>query len=235
MASFNTLTIQFRRRFSKQEVLETVYQSAYEVLCKLPQPWGLDGVPMKSLPNYQGQISTGVSYTKQLKASPIKNFGIGFFNRNRRDEPPDESSYDDTMTVGFYVKKVDQNWKYLFSEVFPTYIQAFKPYVGELTEDRIFSSDIGSRNFDTGEIYRNPDFIDSRQGVCRIWPVNYWDRELCHKAFQLTPGEIVNRLAGKVAECREFENGVLLIYSYEPPTVEQILQINPELMPILRD
>jgi hypothetical protein len=155
-------------------------------------------------------------------------------NRARTDDPSETSENDDCFDVEFYPKKVKEPWRHLLETVFPIYIKAAKPYVGMLCDVDIFVSDIGTGDRYTGEYHLNPNYVDIRKGVYRIWPANYWDRELCECSFKLTPEEIVKRLENKVADCRVFEDGVLLIYSFEPVLGDEILKINEVLMPILR-
>ena len=235
MGKSKELRLEVNRRFSKSERPEEIYQAMYNVLATLPPPWGLKGIPIKKIPKYDGDFSFNVSYTKQEKISPIKSFDISFMNRNRRDEPTDEPINDDRIIIDFHPKKIKEQWRYLMEVVFPTYIKASNPYLATIFDGDIYISDIGALNLDTGEYQYNQDYIDIRKGIYRIWQANYWDRELCHRAFKLTPEEVVQRLSGKVADCRVYENGVLLIYSFEPLLGDEILKINDELMPILRN
>ena len=118
--------------------------------------------------------------------------------------------------------------------VFPTYIKAMRPYLGKMYDVDLATADMGTPNFDTGEFYENPDYVQSRKGIYRIWPANYWDSDLCRRAFNLTPEEIVKRVKDQVATCEVFEHGVLLIYSNEQMSIEEILNINSVLIPLFK-
>jgi hypothetical protein len=57
--------------------------------------------------------------------------------------------------------------------------------------------------------------VNGRDGVYRINTVNYFDRELCRRAFNLSPEEIAHRLEGKVERVSLLLDGVLLIVTSE--------------------
>lgn len=233
MTFANFLIFKMSRRYLATEIPSNFYNTAYEELSKLSQPWGLEGVAKVPLKDFSGQISVGVKYTKLEKTSPSKGFYFGYFNRARTAIPPDESKYDDTFTVEFYPKKVREDWRYLMDVVFPTYVAATQPYLGKLYDSEISTDDVFVTDEVTGEAWRRPDYVDPRLKVQRIWQANYWDRELCKRSFNLTPEEIVQRLSGKVANCRVFENGLLMIYSYDPIIGADILDIDAVVRPVL--
>lgn len=155
-------------------------------------------------------------------------------NRNRSGLPADLPLNDDTLTVEFYPKKVLEDWKYLLDVVFPSYISAFHPYFGRLYDGQIHTDDVGTFDEETGEIRLNSAYVDWRHGIYRVWPANFWDRELCWRSFNLSPEDIVQRLSGKVASCRIFEDGVLIICSYEKLIGQEILKLNDIVLPLLR-
>lgn len=234
MAYSNYLIFKMSRRYAENDQPSDLYDAAYEKLADLAPPWGLQGIPKVAIKEFRGEAAIGIKYTKVEKSSPIKEMRLGYMNRSRTALPGDDSMYDDTFTVEFYPKKVKEDWKYLLDVVFPAYVSATSPYFGRIYDGEIHVDDVITINEETGDSSRNVDYVDSRQGIYRIWPANYWDRELCLRSFRLTPEEIVQRLSGKVGSCRIFEGGVLLICSYDLLLGADIVKLNDVVLPLLR-
>lgn len=222
------------RRYAAHEQPAELYDTAYEKLADLAAPWGLQGTSQVAMRRFNGEPAIGIKFGNLDKSSPIKDMRLGYMNRSRTALPSDDSMYDDTFTVEFYPKKVKEDWKYLLETVFPDYVSATSPYSGKLYDGGIHVDDVVTINEETGDSSRNADYVDARHGVYRIWPANYWDRELCMRGFGLTPEEIVQRLSGKIASSRIFENGVLVICSYDRLLGADILALNDVVLPLLR-
>lgn len=235
MTFSNSLIFRMRRRYGESEQPAALYNSIYTKLTELSPPWGLNGVPQIQMKEPRGAFTFGVKYQKLEKTSPVKNFLLGFANRNRTAVPEDRSINDDTLTVEFYPKKVKEPWPYLMDVVFPFYVQATGAYSGTLFDGEINVDDAALFDPETGDSAPNPAFVDPRHGVNRIWQANYWDRELCRRSFNLEPEAIVERLVGKVANCKKIADGVLVICSYDPLFGEDILELNDLILPILRN
>lgn len=222
-------------RFSFEDTPEQLSDHAYEVLSRIPAPWGLEGISKRGLREYAGEISTGVSYSKDLvmKGGAIKSFSMGFMNRKRADTPANEPVNDDRLRVDFRLHKVSESWKYVMREVFPAYVEAMGAYFAVLEEEGLEFSDSWDCDPVTGTCSPKKDYVHSRIGVSRIWPANYWDRELCMRAFSQTPEDVVQRLASRVAEARVFRDGALIICSYDIMPHELVASVDAELRPVL--
>lgn len=120
----------------------------------------------------------------------------------------DDAQYDDYLAIEFDPKKVD--YTDLVINVFPKLIEAFECYRATIYDKRLARLDwqnIVEKARKTGKD------IDGRDGVYRINAVNYFDAELCKRAFGLTPEQIFNRLSRKVEHVSLCLDGVILIYS----------------------
>lgn len=221
------------RRYSQTEAPEVLYDAAYRHLSGLAQPWGLEGVPMIPMKEIWGRGGIGIKYTKPSRASPVNAFWFGYQTRHRTGLPDDRAMHDDSLQIEFYPHKFDGEWAYLLDVVFPAYVAATRPYIAQLLDQDISVNDAFLIN-EWGDASPNPDHVDPRLGIHRIWPANYWDRELCRRAFRLSPEDIVTRLSGKVASCRIVDDGVITIYSYDRMLAADILHINDAIMPLLR-
>lgn len=89
----------------------------------------------------RGAVTFGVRYSLASTTSPVKSFIIGFMNRSRTAPPSDASMNDDTFSVAFYPRKVQQNWNFLLDVVFPEYISATEAYVAFLYDEKILADD----------------------------------------------------------------------------------------------
>ena len=52
---------------------------------------------------------------------------------------------------------------------------------------------------------------DGRDSVFRINPVNFFDQQLCRRAFQLDAQQVVSRLQEHVEEASFFEDGAFIV------------------------
>lgn len=75
--------------------------------------------------------------------------------------------------------------------------------------------------------------VNGRDGVFRINAANYFDKELCIRAFGKSPQQIINCLKGHVEEVSELGEGVLIILSYTPLSTSEITTAGERLREIL--
>lgn len=211
----------------------TLHDRQYRIISELAPPWGLKGRDQIPLPPTADRQSVAARYPATDRSAPIRDFRFGYVNRSRGAPLPDEPSYDDTLTVQFYPKKVQEDWHYLFDHVFRNYIDATLPCFGRLYDEQIHTEDVASFDDALGVSSFNPDYIDWHTGVYRVWQANYWDGALCRRAFDLSPEQIVRRLSTIAARCDLYRAGVILIYSYATMRGEEIMQINGKILPAL--
>jgi hypothetical protein len=224
--------INIRSRFSFDKSQESLYELAFARLQQIPAPWGFKGVEFKPLPQMKQFPVAGVSYTRELGA-PIKTFGMGFLNRLRSEAPRDDPTGDDTLTIDFNINHKSIDYNHLVREVLPAYVEAMGAYFMRLDDHNIAVADSTVID-EAGASHARPGYVDFREGVSRIWPANYWDRELCLRAFSLTPEQVVSRLNGRVASARILLDGALVIFSFERVPDDQIVAIDGKLRPLLR-
>ena len=224
--------ISVRHRFSFDTDAESLYRRAVAVLSRLDPPWGLKDMPIKPLPTMRANPGVGVGYTRELKA-PIRVFWLGFKNRQLRAEPDDSPWWDDTLMVDFSIDHPKVDYAHLVQQVIPVYVEAMDAYRVDLREENVASLDLNA-------LSRSPppdlpvDVGNYRKYVNRIWAANYWDRQLCNRAFGLTPEHVAERLKDHVAESRILRNGVLVVYSAQRVPDDQLAGIHDKLAPLLR-
>ena len=228
----NEYTVNVRHRFNFAETPDLLYDKAYEVLSSLMPPWGLHGIVKKPLPQVKSNFMTGVSYTREV-GRPVKSYSLGFQNRAHSKPPADLPMYDDVLLVVVRPKQLTPELvSSLLREALPRFVEAMRPYWMALEEDGLGVEDAREK-LPEGGTKERVDFVDPRRGVNRIWPANYWDGELCRRAFNLTPEQVVQRLSSHVAEVRTINAGVLVIDSFDIPSDDAIRQIDARLRPLL--
>ena len=221
-----------RHRLNFDADQDALYKRAFDALSALDPPWGFKGLEKKPLTSgAKTASSVGVGYTRELGA-PNQVFSIGFRNRHFQPVVEDSELYDDLLISELNLdhKKIKVDYAYMLRKVFPTYVDAMDAYVGFLSEgNHVYNRYIAARDAPSTE---NAD-VGFRHGVDVIWPANFWDRELCRRAFKLTPEQVVERVSAAVAEARVFKDGALVIYSYERLPNDDMHEIEATLRPLL--
>ena len=132
----------------------------------------------------------------------------------------DEGKFDDYFKLEFDPTKFD--YEMLVKGVFEHYIECFQAYRGHVGDEEFVHLDFdGSRQ------------VDVRTGVYRIYPVCFFDRELCDRCFRLTPEDIAKRVSEAVESVRIVSNGVLVVASSKVLTIEDANSISDTLKGLL--
>lgn len=140
----------------------------------------------------------------------------------------DRAAVDDSIIIDFNPKDVD--YKQLVHVTFPKMVSAFECYRADIYGEIMTMDEFNQMvelHYETGKD------VGGRDSVYQFAPVSFFDRELCRRAFDLTPAQIVERLKDKVESVYEHEDGVIIIYSSEILTKEQLRSIDGELKPLL--
>lgn len=140
----------------------------------------------------------------------------------------DNAQYDDHVSIEFDPDKI--NYSDLVLNVFPIFVTAFESYRAAIYERKIARSDFREIIKSCSDSGKD---INGRDGVYRINAINYFDRELCWRAFNLSPEQIIDRLEGKVESVSSLHDGVLLIYSSKFLDHDDLEKIDSEIRPLL--
>lgn len=139
----------------------------------------------------------------------------------REPNAEDRAYNDDHITLDFLPKK--QDYQRIIGEIFPRLIVAFRAYRVQILDERFYHLD-----------FERQRAVNDRHGVYRIFPVAFYDRELCLRAFNLSSEEIVVRLAGKAESVRLFQDGVLLVVRSNPLTLEEAESVDLSIREALK-
>jgi len=142
---------------------------------------------------------------------------VSYANRKHLE---DRGAHDDYFACDFIPKNVD--YEAAVSTFFPACISGLSAYVGEIFDQEFAHVDgIEGRR------------VNSREGVYRIQPVNFFDKELCRRAFDKTPAAIVKLLRGEVESVERFNDGVMIILSSSVMTMEEADTLGGEVKKLL--
>lgn len=121
----------------------------------------------------------------------------------------DHGMFDDVFTL----ELGDDHARYvaLVEAALPRIVKGFGAYRAQVVLDE----DLDLDDFDQiCELSECPGRdVDGRDGVYRISPANYFDRELCRRAFGLAPGVMREKLAPHVQSVHLVAGGVYFVVS----------------------
>jgi hypothetical protein len=132
----------------------------------------------------------------------------------------DAARYDDSLFMDFDAAQID--FAELTQKVFPALIEGFDAYRAAVKDDAQCLEDwsrIAALAKETGRD------VDGRDTVFRIHAVNYFDKELCKRAFDMTPSELLQKLGGVFDRAELFQEGVLLVCTKAFPEADELRRI----------
>ncbi|WP_123480128.1 hypothetical protein [Pseudomonas rhodesiae] len=211
--------LEFRHRPNFSESIEDRHNNFLRVVSDLGVPWGLND--SLKVPPIGSELVTSVSLDKLL---PVGVKGRISYALRDQKYLEDDAQFDDTLFIEFTASKVD--YSDLLKVVFPRYIKAFGSYRSALHDWSVTRSD-WPLVVEACEATKKD--VNGRDGVFRINAANYFDKELCFRAFGKGPRELVDSVSGCVEEVREFEDGVLIVISYNPLSAGELLSAGDRL------
>jgi hypothetical protein len=214
--------LMIRARPNLKESIPEKHKAFMNVLAKIKSGWGLTVKerPPIMKPNeffarisLRGRLGKGITGAVQYRNREslncrLKQFGAAYI---------DTGQYDDFFTLTFNPQKVD--YEALVHDAFAKYVEGFLPYIGEVLDEELGLLDFGKR--------------EMRAGVYRISPICYFDRELCRRAFHLTPETMARKVAAKVETARIVSDGILIVASSGVLGLEETDRVNQAAKPLL--
>jgi hypothetical protein len=204
-------------------------------LQKLDGPFGIRpglDVPPAPPEDCGGALDARVLLTKSLGPGISVAIAKYTYRQNRSYvESIKEAGLDDSFICYFDGSKVD--FKDTVLRVFPTIVEAFRAYRGDVHGEEFFMRGSDQWQRENERQGRGGMNIDGRDSVMYLHAANYWDAELCNRAFGLEPDEVVDRLKGKVYKTEVLGDGALVILSETPPGTDEFMELNRRLRPLL--
>jgi hypothetical protein len=140
----------------------------------------------------------------------------------------DKASRNDTFLVDLRLN--DVNVESLASMAVPAITRALDAYRVDLLCPSIVLNDSALLR---AVVQASTRDVDGRDTVFRIWQINYWDRELCRRAWNLTSEEVVARLTGSVERASVLHDGAYVVVSKDHLTIPAVEEIDARLRPLL--
>ncbi|MCF7531651.1 hypothetical protein [Pseudomonas petrae] len=218
-----THKLEFRHRPKFSEPIEKRHEIFLEKLSGLGTPWDLAGAV--EVPDIEGELVISVSLDKSLPKG-IK--GRIVYSLRSEKYLEDDAQFDDSLFVDFSIAKID--YSDLLKMVFPAYIHAFGAYRAALHDWSVTRSDWPAVVAACDATKKD---VNGRDGVFRINAINYFDEELCLRAFGKSPQQIISCLKGHVEEASELAGGVLIVVSYTPLSTSEITTAGERLKELL--
>lgn len=205
-----------RSRALRDESIPAKHERLLAGLRQIAPPWGLGDAAGPPAPDPGSELIAQVKLTPFL-GKGIRGEVVYQFRRDFRDE----GSADDFLSLTFNPEKVD--YAAFVDGAFPKYLSALDAYRGELGDAEFTHLD-----FDAARK------VDFRRGVFRIHPVSYYDKQLCLRAFELEPDEIVARLVDRCERVTRHGDGVLVVLSTKPLSLADADQETRAMRQLLR-
>lgn len=152
---------------------------------------------------------------------------ISYCSRNAIEA--DHGMYDDILTIEFDPSRAD--YPVFALPVFGQLVKVFGAYRATVVLDEELDLDDYDHILD--EVDATGRDVDGRDGVFRISPVCFFDRELCNRAFGIPPAEIIDRLVGKIEHVEKIDDGVLIIATREILTRPSLVALDREIRDLL--
>jgi hypothetical protein len=202
-----------RSRAFCDETIEQKHTRFMAGLRSIPPPWGLEGKEVPAPPDPGEDLIADVQLGRFFGNGIPGEIVYQYRHHGFRDEGAD----DDYFALKFNPEKLD--YERLVHVALPIYLSSFSAYRGQ-----IGNVEFGDKDWDAGE--RD---VDYRHGVFRIYPVSFFDRQLCVRAFGLQPEAIISRLEGKVEKVELYNDGVLIVSSSRPLPLEAADQVSRDV------
>ena len=213
--------LNLRHRALLDESVEKKYELFCESLMEFNKPWGLKEIPSPNIKLYKGELCT-IFELNDLSSRGLKSY-IQYPLRSEK-YLKDKAQYDDIVIIEFRDKNKDLSS--FVKDIFPCYVKSFDCYRAS-----IISRDLSANDWPVivEQCNSTGNDVDGRDSVYRINEINFFDKELCKRAFRLTPEEVVKKLKGKVESVDLFDGGVILVYSSTLLPIEELEEIDAKV------
>lgn len=141
----------------------------------------------------------------------------------------DHAMYDDVLTLEFDESGVDYS---VFSlAIFGQVVRAFDAYRASIVLDEDLDLDDYDEILDLADSTGRD--VDGRDGVFRISPICFFDRELCARAFGISPEGVSKRINGRIEFVSTIHDGVLIVVTQEIVGRDALIDLDLEVREML--
>lgn len=210
----------FRHRAVRDERVADRHARLIRPLCDAIGSW-LGGMSPESV-FFDGDDDSGAADLTPALPSPNRG-AISYCPRRSIDR--EHGMYDDVLTIDF--EREPALYRELLADKFRGIVETFGSYRAAVLIDE----DLDLDDFDeiVKQSERTEKDIDGRDGVFRIWPVSYFDDQLCRRAFSLAASEVGARVATQAERVFVTPAGVEIVASSAFVSTETIQLIDKNL------
>lgn len=215
----------FRRRPSANEQIPALHSHICRDLFLVRGLWN----ESSTLDQIGLDLGTGESAASDLTpalAAGIKG-AVSYVGRSWAVQ--DQAKADDFLSLQLDLDAID--FAQFCREIFPQVVAAFKPYRAAVITD--IGQDLDDFDLIIEEVGRTGTDVDGRDTVYRIWPANYFDDEMCNRAFGLAAADVVSKAAMCISRAALFHGGALLGLADEPVTGQRLDSLDDEFFKCL--
>jgi hypothetical protein len=212
----------FRRRTKAGEQIQELHHRLLKRLAEVNGFWAQG----KSTADADFDQGVGESASVDLSPCLLKGMkGAISYASRLPASVVDKATSDDVMTLWLDAEEMDVSE--FCRAVFPALIEVFEPYraavVTDIDVDLDDFEDICKSSQDTGRD------VDGRDGVYRFWPANYFDHDLCLRAFGIDERELVKRVTEACEVAKLFENGAFILITDEILIGDELNALNEQV------
>jgi hypothetical protein len=221
MALIGKFEIELRHRPILSQSIDKKNREFLDLVGKLDGVWKARDVERF----YMSEVSDNLTTTILLRNAFGKGIKAHLTYQLRSEKYlMDNAQYDDVFFAEFDSGKVD--FMSVALDFIPYFVRSFDAYRAAIRDVDIALEDW---QYILNKIRETGKDVDGRDGVYRFHAVNYWDRELCQRAFQKTPEEIVRRLSGLVIKAEVMNGGAYIICCDSFPSHAMSTEINDKI------
>jgi hypothetical protein len=187
-----------------------------KLLKEIKEPWGISVDMEIPFPGFKGEFTATSTLTKFVG----KGIKISAFYRFRNRLENDHSN-DDRIYIEFNAKNVD--YKYLVTHVFPQLIKGFNAYTAGVLDRQLIFKD-----------YEEKRFGNRRKIINRVYPVSFYDDEVCVSFFKKSPKKIAELLKGNIYKAEVFNNGIMIIADTIPYSMEKSIEFEFKMKSLIK-
>ena len=141
----------------------------------------------------------------------------------------DKAIFDDVLTLEIDESSI--HYADFAGRIFERIVDAFNAYRASTILD--LDLDLDDYEAIVEEAQESGKDVDGRDTVFRIHTVNFFDSELCSRAFGLEPEDVFSRLNGEIERVSVQGKGVLVIATTDLVDAENLIAINEHIMSLL--
>jgi hypothetical protein len=218
--------LQLSHRAALEESIQARHSNLIDSLAALGPEWGIRPGSVIADPVVRPRDLS--AYVDIRGALPFAKKPTVVYQIRNASYCEDAAQYDDLLSAEFNPDELD--FARLALEAFPAYVGAFQCYRAAIFSwDMVFADQPGI----TEQRQSTSKDVDGRDGVYRIHPVNFFDRELCKRAFGRTPEQIKKALTGQVEHVEMLHDGVHIVINSSVLPDAELLKIDSNLRRLL--